>query len=117
MKPINLSLSNDYEMPEPYDPEEDHFPCIVVTDDSVELPDSGTLTVQFRKTKEVTTNEGDKERYSCTLELIAITDVKDQAVPKPYKNRNNAGAALDLIAEGLMKARQDDPKDESKGGY
>jgi hypothetical protein len=118
---MNIDLSYDYgsglEAPKEYDPEKPHYPFITVNDDDIELPDEGTITVQYRKVREVTTNEDGKEKYSCTLDLIAIKDVKDGAVPKPYKSRDKAGDALDLIAEGLMKARQDDPKDESKGGY
>jgi len=114
---MNIDLSYDNEpISSTYDPEEPHYPSITVTDDDIELPDEGTITVQYRKVREVTTNEDGKEKYSCTLNLIAIKDAKDEAVPKPYKSRDKAGDALDLIAEGLMKARQDDPQD-SKGGY
>lgn len=76
--PINLKRSD---MCEPCSPmmtsDREHYPSLHLEwDDSYDLPDSGEMTVKFRKVSETNSKHGGKSRQSVTLDILSIEDVK-----------------------------------------
>lgn len=75
--PINLKRSDMCEPCSPMSMDREHYPSLHMEwDDSYNLPDSGEMTVKFRKVSETNSKHGGKSRQSVTLDIISIEDVK-----------------------------------------
>lgn len=71
-------------------------------DDKYDLPDSGTMTVKFRKTSETnTTRPGDKSRQSVSLDILEITDTKAGKEKEPEEE--SGSDALDRMKKDSEK--------------
>lgn len=87
-----------------------HFPTVHLEGyENLDLPESGSITFQYRQKRETTTKEANgKVRYECTLELTALSGVKGKDPAPPAKSGSEAGNALDA----LMNAKSQETSDE-----
>ncbi len=108
---IDLSESNDYPSPMSVSDikQEKHYPGLHLScDEDIDLPEEGEMTVTFKRRN--MTERTDKDgncTYSYDLDICSIESVdgkeleeSDDAGGKSY---DDAGAALDKIAEALGK--------------
>lgn len=86
--------------------------------DLKELPESGTMTVQFKRVSWEERKTEKETRYSCVLEVQKILDVKDAApeAPATKKGATATSEALDMLAEALTK-KKSEQSDDSDEGY
>lgn len=110
---MSINLAQKYPEPccKPCDPEEERYPSFHYEGtEALDLPDSGTMTVKFKRVSESTyKNEGGKTRYSCTIELTEITSVNGKKpATAPTKSYDEAGDALDkLVAEKVKEQMEE----------
>lgn len=104
---------------EPSSKSEVYYPTLYLEgkDDKLsDLPESGTMTVQFKvvRWEESKTKEG--ERYCCTVEVQKILSVDSGEVSAPATKRDNEAttSALDALAKALSekKASEDEGEEE-----
>lgn len=102
--PIDLGkkMADDVCIPMPATPEkrEKYYPCLYLDwEEKYNLPESGEMTVRFRKKSE-TNRTGDRgTSQSVELEIREILDVEADKVSK--KDRENGSEALDKYKKEL----------------
>lgn len=69
----------------------------------IDLPKEGTMTVKFKRTSREVTDRDGKERYSYSVDIVAIESVNEDKVDAPAKSYDEASSALDKIAAALNK--------------
>jgi len=81
-------------MPAPTSPSEDkHYPCLYLDwDEKYELPDSGTMTIRFRKKSETNREDDRGTHQSVELEIREIVDVE---ADKKSRKEKSGSEALD----------------------
>lgn len=79
-----------------------------------ELPDSGTMTIQFEKVRWEESKSKDGERYSCTIEVQKIVSVDSGEVNPPATKRDNEAttSALDALAKALSEKKASEDEEE-----
>jgi hypothetical protein len=97
------------------------YPCFhYCGPEELDLPDEGEMTIRFRKKKETSSVEEDGSHwYECEIEVRKITEVdgEDLEVEAPAHSNDEAGDALDKIAEGLMKLREHEEGEDDEESY
>jgi len=110
-KSIDLGMK----MPEPSvtpaqdAPEKVHFPSLYVDSDEdlSELPDSGTMTIQYSVRSRSKTENDDGARHSITIDVTKIVDFDGDAENDANGNSSDDGEAnLDKLAEEEMESRK-----------
>lgn len=79
-------------------PQEVYYPTLYISDCPVEFPESGTMTVRFRLSRETEDHKNGKSSYD--IDIMAITDIKaDKGAEEdePVSSYDKAGAALDKL--------------------
>lgn len=96
------------------EPPADQYPDIrLESEDNLNLPDSGTLVIQYKKTHEQVSNKGkDNEIYSCTLEVHKLLEVKGNSPKAPSTRDMGAEDALDKLAKEKSEQNEADDQDE-----
>jgi hypothetical protein len=107
---LGVKASDKYEISSPMDSgKEKVYPCFQYCGPvELDLPDDGEMTIRFRKRTETSSIEEDGSHwYECSIEVRKILNVdgEETEVEAPASSRDEAGDALDKIAEGLMKLR------------
>lgn len=112
MKAVSIDLGQADNYPQAVsikseDSDEKRYPCLFIdTDEDLEIPESGKMTVEFKRTsKNTSENEEGDCRYSITLQIQKITAVDGGEVSAPSKSYDSAGDALDAIAKALSKGK------------
>lgn len=87
--------------------DEKRYPCLYIEGEGkLELPESGEMTVKFRRTsRSETEREDGKETYCLTLEIREIISVDGGEVIAPTKKHSDAGEALDALLKAAMHGR------------
>lgn len=119
MKSIDLGNSpSEYGMPVSSAPMEHkpNYPMFHFTvSEEVEVPDSGTMTVTFRR-KEKTEREDDRgERYTFCLEIKSIdkiTESEEDAPPARNLNKDTENALRKLKAEKEAEVEDEGEEEE-----
>jgi hypothetical protein len=91
--------------PEASKPEEpkEHYPSVYLSGEKAyELPESGEMTVRFKRVSRSETERDGKERHEVTLDLIEITSVKPD---KETEDSDSPEAALDKLREAIEKTK------------
>lgn len=71
------------------------------------LPDSGEMTVTFKKKSETSSIKDDGSHwYECCIEVREITEVESDEPKSPTSGDHSAEEALDTLAEELRKHRE-----------
>lgn len=82
----------------------EHYPSLHLEwDDDYNLPESGEMTVKFRKVSETNSKHGGKSRQSITLDIISIEEVKKGPAKKSDdededETEESSGDRLDRMA-------------------
>lgn len=93
--PIKLGKKMSMEGPEPSKGNDTHYPSLyLVWDDNYELPESGTMTVRFKKRTETNRKDKDGMHQSVDLDITEIVEVGEnkkksktrEAVMDDYKD-------------------------------
>ncbi len=98
--PIDLKQKSEFGSPitSPGMDVADSYPEFRVSgEDELGIPDEGTMTIKYRITREVSEKRGEKEHYSCTVEVQSIEKVSGQR-NAPSKRDHSAEEALDILA-------------------
>lgn len=112
--PIDLGKKMDSTMPKSVSSKknknEKYYPSLYLDwDDKYDLPDSGTMTVKFRKTSETnTTRSGEKSRQSVSLDILEITDTKAEKVSDKESKEESGEEALDRHMDEAKKKESDE---------
>lgn len=122
---LGVSAKEKYNISSPMemDSKEKMYPCFHYCGPvELDLPDEGEMTIKFRKKRETSSIEEDGTHwYECDIEVRKIlgVDGEDVDVEPPARSRDEAGDALDKIAQGLMKLREheEDEDDDSDSSY
>ena len=83
----------------------EHYPSLHLEwNDDYKLPESGEMTVKFRKVSETNSTHGGKSRQSVTLDILSIEDVTKKSVKKDEKDdedekEESSSDRLDKMAE------------------
>lgn len=87
-----------------------YYPSLYLEwDDKYDLPDSGTMTVKFRKTSETnTTRPGDKSRQTVSLDILEITDTKATKVADKESKEESGEEALDRHMADVKKEKSEE---------
>jgi hypothetical protein len=97
--PIDLGKKSDHSMMAmPKESEDDskvHYPSLYISGVKVSLPDSGEITLKFKKLSETKSTREGKTDYSVELEIQEICDVES----KEEEKKEDSGEALDRLAE------------------
>lgn len=114
--PIDLSRS-DMCMTEPCPmstKDMEHYPSLHLEwNDDYQLPESGEMTVKFRKVSETNSKHGGKSRQSVTLDIISIEEVKKGKVKssdedeEEYDKEESSADRLDKMAEEASEEEGD----------
>jgi len=72
-------------------------------EEELDLPDEGEMTVRFRVVERTESERNGKKTCSYTIEVQSIEDVEEENDDSPTKSYDEAGSALDKIAEALSK--------------
>lgn len=86
----------------------------------LDLPDDCDLLIRVHKRSETSSVEEDGSHwYECRIEVRKIlkVDGEDTEVEAPAQSHDEAGDALDKIAEGLMKLREHEESEEDEESY
>jgi len=112
--PIDLGISMK-EMSEPAMPSKDgpHYPSLYLEwNNDYDLPDSGTMTVKFKKVSESNSKDRDgKKRQNVTLDIISIESVKG-GKPAEKKGDEDSGDHLDKLKDEVEKENSEKESDE-----
>ncbi len=85
----------------PSEPDADkkYYPSLHIDEENpVDLPKSGTMVVEFRKTGSSESEYDGKSKYSCTLEIRKIVSVDSSDAEAPAKSYGTeTGSALDKL--------------------
>lgn len=95
---------------------EPYYPTVHLDskDESYEdIPESGTMTVTFRKIRTEESKSDKGTRYSCTLELRKLEDFQsgEAAPPATKKAAVETSDALDMLAKAIKGARDEDEEE------
>jgi hypothetical protein len=95
----------DYPISAPSEPSMDkkHYPCLYLDwDEKYNLPESGTMTVTFRKKSETNREDDHGTHQSVELEIREIVDVEAPKKKRGIKaDREEGESALDKYKEEL----------------
>lgn len=82
----------------------------------LDLPEVGTMTIHFHRTSSICREINGKHSYSCTVEVHTVSNVKeDKDVVPPSKSYDEAGDALDRLAQEYSeKEEEDEDEDEDE---
>lgn len=83
------------------EPPKEHYPSVYLSgEEAYDLPESGTMTVRFKRVSRSETEREGKERHEVTLDLLEITSVKSD---KKSEDSDSPEAALDKLRAALEK--------------
>jgi len=86
-------------------PAEKHYPTLYLEwDEKYDLPDSGTMTVKFKKNSETNTKRKGEEHQTVSLDILEITSVKGK---KSSPAEEDAGDILDRLKNDVENSRED----------
>jgi hypothetical protein len=109
---LNMGNSTPCCAPEPTPPSE-YFPEFHYSGETpMKVPDSGEMTIRFRKVADSKSVRDGKTNYSCTIEVREIVDVDSDDVEAPAKSMSGAGDALDAIMKRKMKESEEDEDED-----
>jgi hypothetical protein len=80
-----------------------YFPSFHYSGKELDLPNEGEMTIRFKVTERTESDRHGKKTCSYTLEVQSIEDVEEENDDSPTKSYDEAGSALDKIAEALSK--------------
>ncbi len=98
--PIDLKQKDEFGSPITMGgdiPRESYPDFRVSGDEELDIPDEGTMTIRYCVTRESSEKRGDKEHYSCTIEVKSIEKVSGQR-SAPSERDHSAEEALDILA-------------------
>lgn len=97
--PINLDESSE-SGPSMIKESRKHYPTLHLHwKEKYDLPEDGTMTVKFHKSRETNTESDDGDNQSVELEILSIESVKADKGDAPKKSdRDEAADALDSYA-------------------
>ena len=99
--PVSLS-----HMPEKPEEPTEHFPTLYLEwEKNYEMPDSGEMTVKFKKARETNTEDRRGTRQSLELEVLEIISVKAK---KGYKKEESSEEAIDKLAKEADETGDDE---------
>lgn len=84
----------------------------VESDEKIDFPHEGEMTIKFKKTSSEMREGKNGDRYSCTIEVQKIVSMYGSEKDAPYKRDKSAEEALDALAAKRTKEKEDDD-DES----
>lgn len=73
----------------------------------IELPESGTMVVKFKRTSREESDRNGKTRYSYSVDVVGIDSINgdDADLPDNPKSKDEASSALDKIVAELKKGK------------
>lgn len=103
---MGMKESMLHSMPE-MDEDEKHYPMLHIdTDEPLDLPHEGTMTIRFKKVSSVKREDAEGDaKYSCDIQVHEIIDAyPDEDVTPPARNRSKeTGEALDALKASRSK--------------
>jgi hypothetical protein len=105
---LNIKLGSSSDLAPcgcPVDQPRDWYPTIhFETPEELELPKEGTMTVKFRKVESAERERGEKEVYSCTVEVRELVSVDSSSVEPPARSHSRETEdALDSLRAKKME--------------
>lgn len=98
MKTIDLGQSYKDSMPEMVAKKDVHYPTLHIDgDQELGLPESGELTVKFKRVSESHSERDGKVSYSCVLEIHKILDVEGAEPEKKERTEDVLDALMKKI--------------------
>lgn len=78
-------------------------------DDSIELPESGELTVRFNKVSETHSKLGSKSRQSVVLEILSIEEIEESELEEDEgdEDEESSGDRIDKMAKEAEEEESD----------
>lgn len=89
---------------------EARFPQLTLEgEESLNLPPTGTLTVEYKRVRETNEDRGGDHYYVCTLEVRKLIEVKPaKGESAPSKSDTSTGDALDKLAQANSDGGSDE---------
>lgn len=84
----------------------------VESDEKIDFPHDGEMTIRFKKTSSEMREGKNGDRYSCTIEVRKIVSMYDGEKDAPYKRDKSAEQSLDELRAKRAKEMEDND-DES----
>lgn len=84
----------------------------VESDEKIDFPHDGEMTIKFKKTSSEMREGKNGDRYSCTIEARKIVSMHGSEKETPYKRDKSAEESLDALAAKRMKEKEDDYNDD-----
>lgn len=79
--------------------------------EELDLPDSGTMLVEYKVVREVSSETEGRHWYECDIQLRRIVSAEAEKDISPSKRINDAGDSLDKLAEEYSKGKEKEGDD------
>lgn len=79
----------------------------VVSDEKIDFPHAGEMTITFKKLSSETREGENGNRYECTIEVRKIVEMYPEKDTRPSKRDRTAEESLDALATKRMKEKED----------
>lgn len=83
----------------------------VESDEKIDFPHEGEMTIKFKKTSSEMREGKNGDRYSCTIEVRKIVEMYPAKDNRPSKRDKSAEESLDALAANRMKEKEDKVND------
>lgn len=112
MQKLDIDLGSKMSEPSPMTSghRDVYYPSFIIDEEKpLDLPDEGVMLVRYTKTGTSSSHRpGEKERYSCTLEVKRILGVKGTAPEKPKKTEEMIDDTMAEIMDRKNKSKDDE---------
>lgn len=83
----------------------------VESDEKIDFPHSGEMTIKFKKISSEMREGKNGDRYSCTIEVRKIVEMYPEKDTRPSKRDKSAEESLDALATKRMREKEDEDND------
>lgn len=112
MPKVNIDLGYNFKdmvmSPAEVDSEKMYPTFHVESDEKIDFPHKGEMTIKFKKISSELREGKNGDRYSCTIEVRKIVSMYGDEKDAPYKRDKSAEESLDSLAAERMKEKEDE---------
>lgn len=94
------------------DKDREHYPSLHLEwNDDYKLPESGEMTVKFRKVSETNSKHGGKSRQSVTLDILSIEEVEKKSATEDDEEDESEESPSDRLDKMAEEAGDEEGED------
>jgi hypothetical protein len=103
MESIDLAMKSEGPVPMP-ERDDKYYPTLhISSDEKIDFPHEGTITLRFKKTNSSMDERDGKMHYSCTLEMREILDMEEEEDADERSESKKTEDELDRLADETEK--------------